>query len=409
MKKRPRNLGISACSTRGDRQVQWVLSRTLLGPGKENPKGILPLMSGAKRPLRILQVISSAAQSGAERHCVDLCRHLKAAGHSVWAAVPAHSWLQKEVESQEIPTLGCRFKRLGGLAAAAEVQSLIRKEGIDLVHSHLTRATLQAALSTRLSSSAHVATVHIQSADVAYRLTARKGGRVIAVSEFIKKTLVAGGVKDCFVRVVYNGSDFGQDDPQTEGILRQKLGLPDEVFLLGVVGRIARDKGQDLALEALVLLMDRFPKLHLALIGRTAESEFEAILKSRATLKGLAKRVHFIGSQNRLVPIVDSLDLLLVPSVTESFGLAALEAMLRGKAVVAAQVGGLPEVVQHEVTGLVLVRDPMVWADAIASLLECPEKLEAMGLKGRALAKERFSAEKMITSLESVYSEAVQR
>lgn len=366
-------------------------------------------MSGAQRPLRILQVISSAAQSGAERHCVDLCRHLKAAGNSVWAAVPVHSWLQTELEAQEIPTLGCRFKRLGGLAAAAEVQSLVRKEGIDLVHSHLTRATLQAAISTRLSGSAHVATVHIRSADVAYKLAARKGGRVIAVSEFIKKTLVEGGVKESFIKVVYNGSDFGQDDPPTKRMLQQKLGLPDNAHLLGVVGRIAKDKGQDLALEAMVLLMDRFPELHLALIGRTADRELEAALKSRTSLAGLTNRLHFVGSQDCLVPFVDSLDLLLVPSVMESFGLAALEAMLRGKAVIAAQVGGLPELVQHEVTGLVLVRDPMVWADAIASLLECPERVEAMGLKGRVLAKERFSVEKMITSVESVYSEAVQR
>lgn len=366
-------------------------------------------MSGAQRPLRVLQVISSAAQSGAERHCVDLCRHLKAEGHSVWAAVPADSWLQSELDAQEIPTLGCRFKRLGGLAAAAEVQSLIRREGIDLVHSHLSRATLQTALSTRLSGASHVATVHIRSADVAYKLAARKGGRVIAVSEFIKKTLVTGGVDGKFVRVVYNGSDFGQDEPPTKGMLPQMLGLPEDVLLLGVVGRIAKDKGQDLALEAMALLKDRFPRLHLALIGRTADSELEAALKSRASLAGLTNRVHFIGSQDCLVPLVDSLDLLLVPSVMESFGLAALEAMLRGKAVVAAQVGGLPELVQHEKTGLVIMRDPMVWADAIASLLECPERLEAMGSEGRSLARERFSVKKMITSLESVYSEAVQR
>lgn len=366
-------------------------------------------MSGAQRPLRILQVISSAAQSGAERHCVDLCRHLKAAGHQVWAAVPAHSWLQTELQAQEIATLGCRFKKLGGLPAVAAVHRLIRSERIDLVHSHLSRATLQAALSTRMAGAAHVATVHIRSADVAYRLAARRAGRIIAVSQFIKQTLAAGGLEERFIKVVYNGSDFGQDEPACQGALKRMLELPEDASLIGVVGRIAKDKGQDLALEALTLVKDRYPHLHLALIGRTADQEFEKALSAQAALAHLTDRVHFVGPQSSLAPLVDSLDLLLVPSAMESFGLAALEAMLRGKAVVASNVGGLPELVEHEKTGLVVIREPRVWADAIASLLDCPERRESMGREGRSRAKERFSVEAMVAGLESVYREAVQR
>lgn len=355
--------------------------------------------------MRILQVISSAAQSGAERHCVDLCGHLRNRGHHVWAAVPADSWLELELREMGIPSLPCRFKRAGGLSSTLALARLAKKEKIQVVHSHLSRATLQCVLASRLAKTGLAATVHIRSVDPAYRLSARQGGRIVAVSEFIKTTLVMGGMPEAAVRVVHNGTDFGRGELTDGKALHRELNLPREAIIAGVVGRIAKDKGQDLALESLVLLKEALPFLHLAFIGRTASEEFEKELTQRASLAGVADRVHFLGSRMDLVPLIDSLDLLLVPSVMESFGLAALEAMTRGKPVLAARVGGLPEVVTDGVTGHLLIRDSAVWAEAIGRLIHDPSRLNQMGQKGRENAESLFSVHKMVAGLEALYNE----
>lgn len=356
-------------------------------------------------PLRILQVISSSARSGAERHTVDLCRQLSEKGHQVWAAVPKNSWLEDELIAAGTSVVPCEFKKAGGLKSTLQIRRTIKQHSIQVVHSHLSRASLQSAAAARLAGIKAVATVHVKSVDPAFRLVIKHGGRLVAVSDFIKRTLVEGGFPDQPIRVVYNATDLGEKDCPQSDCLRKELGLQKTDLLAGVVGRIAEAKGQFLALEALADCESKFPNLHLAFLGRCAEADYERSLKAFAESRGLARRVHFLGERKDVVGVLDSLDLLLAPSQMESFGLAALEAMTRGKPVIAADVGGLPEVVDHQVSGLILPLERSAWSEGISRLVSDRDLMQSMGQAGRVNAETKFSVGKMVDDLEAVYKE----
>lgn len=376
-------------------------------PTPTDGRGNLLTYRAPAMSLRILQVISSSARSGAERHTVDLCRQLAVKGHQVWAAIPEGSWLEQELKENGIVTLPCHFKKAGGLSSVLMLRRAIKQHQIQVVHSHLSRATLQSAAAARLAGIKAVATVHVKSVDPAFRLVVKHGGRLVAVSHFIKKVLVEGGFPQQPIRVVYNATDLGDEPLNGAGNIRSELGLDSADLLAGVVGRVANAKGQRLALEALADCSGKVPNLHLAFVGRCPDSDYEAELRRSASEKGLADRVHFLGERKDVVGVLDALDILMVPSQMESFGLAALEAMTRGKPVMAANVGGLPEVVDHQVSGLVLPLERPAWSQGLAELALDKDLMHRMGEAGRLNAKTKFSVEKMVQDLELIYSEAV--
>ncbi len=356
-------------------------------------------------PLRILQVISSSARSGAERHTVDLCLQLTARGHKVWAAVPQDSWLEEELASAGVPVIPCQFKKAGGLYSTLQIRRAIKQHQIQVVHSHLSRAALQSAAAAKLAGVKVVASVHVKSVDPAFRLVASQGGILTAVSQFIKQTLIEGGFPAKPIRVVYNASDLGSRPSTPADCIRQQLGLAEGDLAAGVIGRVAAAKGQMIAVEALADCSKQLPHLHMVFIGRTADHDYEKALRQAAESHGLSDRVHFLGERKDIIGVIDSLDLLLMPSQMESFGLAALEAMTRGKPIIAAAVGGLPEVVEHDVSGLVLPLQRSAWSQGLAQLASDREKMQKMGEAGRYNATTKFSVEKMVEELEAIYNE----
>ena len=124
-----------------------------------------------------------------------------------------------------------------------------------------------------------------------------------------------------------------------------------------------------------------------------------------AAADGVAQRLRYAGVRNDVPRLMDAMDIVTVPSQIESFGMVIIEAMARGKPVVAARVGGIPELVTHEETGLLVDRRPNQLADALVSLLQDPARRIAMGIKGRERARMRFSADIMVNNIENLYCE----
>ncbi|HEY6083809.1 MAG TPA: glycosyltransferase family 4 protein, partial [Nitrospira sp.] len=124
--------------------------------------------------------------------------------------------------------------------------------------------------------------------------------------------------------------------------------------------------------------------------------------------KGLTERVHFAGFQDPTGPYFAAMDLYVQPSLNEAFGIAVVEAMAMGKAVVASRVGGLPEIVAHEETGLLVSpRDVAELARAIIALLEDRQYREWIGSRGLIRARERFDLKTTVIGLEQVYREVL--
>jgi glycogen(starch) synthase len=168
------------------------------------------------------------------------------------------------------------------------------------------------------------------------------------------------------------------------------------------LGRHVRDKGFDVALDAFARIADRFPESRLTIAGDGPE---RAALQRQASELGIAERVDFPGRVPEVHPYFEAATLVVMPSRwEETFGLVALEAALMGRAVVATRVGALPEVVQDEVTGLVVEsEDSAGLALAIASLLERPTVVRRMGRAARERALEAFSLPRCIDRYEELY------
>ena len=194
--------------------------------------------------------------------------------------------------------------------------------------------------------------------------------RYLAVSASVRLSLQAAHVPDHRIRVIPSGIEL-PGPPDTES-LRRVCGLDERAVVAGVVASLTREKGQEVAIDALARLSAAQPALQLVLIGGGGERQ---VLEQQAARLGLADRVHFIGFRNDARALLRQLDLCLVPSRSEGLGTTALEAQAEGVPVIASRSGGLPEVVRDGKTGrLVPVGDAAALADAIAGALAEPER-----------------------------------
>lgn len=196
--------------------------------------------------------------------------------------------------------------------------------------------------------------------------------------------------------VVYNGVE----SPPTVIAPAQLAGSADRHLV--VVGRIAKRKGQDVAIKALHLLRLRGYSVDLTLVGDVFPGYEEqlVLLASLVDELGLVGCVHFAGFSEEAAAFMQAADVVLVPSRVEPFGNVAVEAQMVGTPVVVSDVQGLPEIVEHGRTGLLVApNDPEALADAVARLLDEPALAAQLARSGALAANERFSPERYRSDL----------
>ncbi len=357
-------------------------------------------------PLRILQIISGSATSGAERQTPILSRLLQEAGHHVEVMCPPIQWMVDELESAGIVTHQVDMKRAAGIPGMRQALKIINRDRFDVVHAHLARAAYLGFVAGSIRKVPLVCTVHVETREPIYRFIARGNNRIIAVSNFIRGVLRGRGVKDEFIDVVYNGTDFGQARYDLDQEVHREFAIPEDRRLIGLVGRVAPEKGHMVALEALPKVLDVAPEVHLLFVGRQ-QGEFPDELRRRAGQMKLADRITFTGNREDVPRLFDAMEFSILPSVMESFGLAVIECMARGKPVVATRVGGLNELVVHEQTGLLVEQTPEAFAQGMCYLLENESDRERMGRNAQLLIEEKFTIGRNVERLEAVYQRAV--
>ena len=228
---------------------------------------------------------------------------------------------------------------------------------------------------------------------------------VVSISKQVEQALIAGGVSPRVVRTIYSGIDQSRSEDRDgeHKAIRHKLGLSEEVMLLGTVANLFPRKGYDVMLRALPSILKAEPTTHYVIIG-TGDGEYEQTLHTLSEELGIRQRVHFVGFRDPVRPFLDALDLYVHPARMEGFGIAVVEAMAAGKAVVATNTGGLPEVVEHGRTGLLVASDdPEALSIAVVSLLRETIRREEMGKCGAKLARERFDLKSSVAAIEQVY------
>jgi glycosyltransferase involved in cell wall biosynthesis len=186
-----------------------------------------------------------------------------------------------------------------------------------------------------------------------------------------------------------------------------------DTILIGLVGRISRWKGQHIFITAAATVRETHPNARFQIIGAPmfGEQEYEAEIRALVKSLGLEDVVEFLGFRTDVPQLMEQLDLLVHASITgEPFGQVITEAMVVGKPVVATRGGGVPEIVQDGVTGLLVpMGDAPAMAAAICELLADPDRARRMGLEGRARVLRHFTVRGTARRLESVFLKILNR
>ena len=177
---------------------------------------------------------------------------------------------------------------------------------------------------------------------------------------------------------------------------------------MATVGRITEQKGLTYLLEAMVRVRERLPEARLLIVGDSQDGreQYKTQLLRRWESLGLQDTVLFTGVRDDVPAVMRAIDLFVMGSLWEGFGLVFLEAMAAGRPIVATRVSAVPEVVQEGATGLLVPpRDPEALAEAMLALLNDRERAQQMGAAGSIRLKEQFTEDKMVESVEQLYAE----
>jgi glycosyltransferase involved in cell wall biosynthesis len=270
----------------------------------------------------------------------------------------------------------------------------------DVLHSNGMTLTEQTYLAGRLARAKVVCHVRdlcpILGARWLRRFALNHCDRVVAISDAVRRDLVEKiSVRPQRVTRIHDGRDLTGFGAPVSGEGDFFSGTPIQgCKRVGVVARLSPEKGHEHFLRAAAEVARTFPNVGFAIVGDAAlgDGRYADGLVALAQQLGIGGRTVFTGFTDRIPEVMASLDILVVPSDAEPFGLVTVEAMASGKPVVATCTGGSSEIVVDGETGLLVPpRRPEAIADALVRLLATPGLAAAMGRRGALRAQERFS------------------
>jgi len=223
----------------------------------------------------------------------------------------------------------------------------------------------------------------------------------IAISRKIKDVMIADGVAADRIFVVHSGVDLQRFDGVSGDHLITEFNLiPGQKVVINVA-HLAGHKGQQFLVRAIPRVVEKFPGVRFFIVGK---GELLAELKELAVSLGIARELVFTGFRSDVGAFYKIADLFVMSSVQEGLGTAVLDALAEGKAVVATDCGGIPEIIRDGETGrLVEPANPEALARGIIDVLRHPEPAGRMADRGRALVQNQFSIETMVENNLSVY------
>jgi glycosyltransferase involved in cell wall biosynthesis len=358
-------------------------------------------------PLHIAHVTGERGFSGGEVQLFLLMEGLRARGHGNLLICPPRSGAERAARERNFAVECVAMRNDLSLGAVSKIGAVLDRHRPALVHCHTGRANWLGALAARGAGVPALSTRRMDRR-VARGLRTRwlyrrLLARVAAISPAVARRLRDAGVPAERIRLIWSAVDSAALEPSApREVLRASLGAaPDSPCVL-VAANLVRRKGVDVLIAALAQPALRAPYT-LWVAGDGPE---RAALEVDAAKRGLADRVRFLGRRDDVPNLLEACDVFVLPSRLEGLGVAALEAMARGRPVVASAVGGLAETVVSDETGLLVPpEDPAALAAALARLIQDPELARRLGAAGAKRVAEHFLAGQMVGAYEALYRE----
>jgi glycosyltransferase involved in cell wall biosynthesis len=307
------------------------------------------------------------------------------------------------------------------IPSALAIARIVRRHQAIMVHSNTPRASYHGGLGARLAGAAAVTHVHDMiglpyGSTLQAALLTRLADWTLVPSNAVERTVVglAPGLRGC-IQTLYNGWDQAEYAAVVPADVHSLFGLPADAFLIGNVAAMHPWKGQDLLITAFRTLRERQPHAHLLIVGGTQgshqQSVYEARLRQQVAELGLTGAVTFAGWREDVWSLMKSLDLFIhVPTEPDPLPTSVIHASALGMPILAADTGGIPEIVEDGVSGvLVPPRDAPALAVAIESLASDPARRAELGAQARARFLRRFSREQFVAGVAHAYEQCLAR
>jgi glycosyltransferase involved in cell wall biosynthesis len=362
--------------------------------------------------VRVLYIHGVAQIGGAERELLTWLEFLDRKRFHPYVVCPIDGPLTTELENLHIPYVSFSlpawrklFHILWRPFVIFRLIRVIQRWQIDLLHVNDYWWAPLGIMAGRLTG--RPCLVHVRQEIEPRKIPQywlNRGNLIVPVSKSIGKVMRNAGVSHENIEVLLSGiapKDGKHSFPsmKTLAILKKVKGHP----VIGTVANLFPRKGLEYLVEAIGHLKKTFPYILLVIVG-TGDGEYERQLRTQVEHLGLTEQILFAGFQDYPEFFISQFDVFVLPSVLEGLGIVLLEAMALGKPIVASKVGGVPEIVQHEKTGLIVKpADVEDLFNGILTLCQDPDTCRQMGEEARRRVVECFSVERMMEQLYRLY------
>ena len=364
--------------------------------------------------IRIVHLIKVKGVSGAENHLLtllsELCRYVQ-----VYLILLVEEKNPMTEFALSLQRNGVEITRIiidhhSDFSIIWKIYYLLRKKRPHIVHTHLLHADLYGFLAAFLAGTKiMISTKHgydnYEKTSIFYKLNripSRWLNKVITISHALQtKVASAEGISRSKMVTIYYGLDGGgYASNRDKELARNMLNVTNDICLIGSVGRLIPVKGYEILLDALADIEFDF---RLLIMG---DGPLRMSLEGICRDLGLSDKVKLLGYTADVSRILSGLDIFVLPTLGEGFGLVLLEAMAHRLPIVSTNTMAIPEIVDHQKTGLLVPpKDVKALRDAIEVLIKSPEKRLSMGKEGWEKLTHTFSVDKMVSKTKELYME----
>ena len=354
--------------------------------------------------MKILYLVNHLNTGGITSYLLNLTSGMKKKGHDIFIASSTGECLNKFIN------LGANFIKIpiktkkeispSMLFSYLKLKNELRKNKIDIVHSNSRTTQVLGCLLHKYENVVHVSTCHgYFKKRPLRRIFPCWGQNVIAISGQVKEHLIFDfKVDEEKIRVINNGIDINRFYTGKDLVI-------GSVPVIGIIARLSDVKGHIYLIKAMKIVLEKFPSAKLLVVG---EGKMYNVLVNLAKDMNIEKSVKFILHTDDTRVELAMMDIFVMPSLAEGLGLALMEAMACGKAVVGTDVGGIKSLIKNNVNGLLVKpADPESLAGAITQLISEPEKAKIYAREAARFISDNFSLNKMCDETEGVYLECV--
>lgn len=353
------------------------------------------------RPIRVLQFIEGGGRYGAAVSVLNLTTALAARGIDVEVAVFKGKPLGQAFRERGIIVHEIDARKRYDVRGISQVKTLLKNGRYDVLHTHLSKATIIGTVAGRLARVPVVATVHGMNKKYTYM----GANRVVTVSEAARQHLTKQGLPGERIAAIYNGisADLFEDRP-SQTLAREALGIDPHAYVIGTISRAERTKGIFECLAAVKLILDLGEDIHYLFVG---DGSHLTELQEEAVKLGIANQVQFAGFQEQIAPYLAAMDAYVFPTKQEAFGISLLEAMACRLPIITTQVGGIPEILDNSNARFIEPEDVDGLAKAIIGLKCNPSEAAKLGDAAYLRFREKFTIEASAQQAAALYGDLI--